>query len=79
MLIVFTAWACRLTTLQQGIPNHTNNEVMHQTRFMKAHLMLGRMHIHIDLRRIQLQIENIGGSTLHPQRLQIPLSDGMGE
>ena len=50
---------------------------MHQSTVSKAHLMLGRMHIHVHQRRLQFEIEHKGRMPPVKEHILIRLLDGM--
>jgi hypothetical protein len=50
-----------LCLLLQHAQHALIDKVMHQTRLMETHLMLGRMDVHIHLMRVDLQIKHKAG------------------
>ncbi|MNH02862.1 hypothetical protein D3C79_621080 [compost metagenome] len=61
----------------QGGEQGLEDEVVHQAGLVEAHLVLGRVDVHIHLVRIQLDVEHIGGEAVGRQQLVIGLADGM--
>ncbi|MNG88779.1 hypothetical protein D3C79_476280 [compost metagenome] len=53
------------------------NKVMYQSRLMKTYFVLGRMHIHVYLVRIDLEIKYVRGLLIVFQLILIGLADGM--
>ena len=52
---------------------------MHAATIAKTYFVLGRMHIHIDQRRIQFQIQNKGRMTAIEQHIAVGLSHRMSD
>ncbi len=65
--------------LAQGAVQCTVEEIMHHTAVAEAHLMLGRMHIHIHHRRIDLKEQHEGRMATVVQHIAVRLAHRMGD
>ena len=55
------------------------HELVHGPRVAKAHLDLGRMHVHIDRARVEIEEQEIGGLPLAVQELGVAFAHRVGE
>ena len=65
--------------LRQSAVQAGENEIMHTSTVAKTHLVLGGVHIHVDLCRIELQVEHESRVAAVVQHIAVGLFHRMGD
>ena len=55
------------------------NELVHRAGIAEAHFDLGRVHVHVDVRRIDLEVQHVSGMALVVQHVLVGLPDRVRE
>ena len=55
------------------------DELVHGARVAEAHLGLGRMHVHVDAARVELEEQHVGRVALVVQHVRVGLADRVRE
>ena len=69
-------WLSRASLAQRTMQTG-EQEVMYQAPITEAHLMLGRVHIDIDYRRVDFQVEHKDRVTAAKQHITVSLTNGV--